>query len=66
MKEHINEELRLKMKQFRSENYNPPIRVLAKECNMNYTMFADWLRGDKDYTETSLVRIKKFLNGKVQ
>ncbi|WP_414043058.1 hypothetical protein ACMGE9_12315 [Macrococcus sp. EM39E] len=65
MKEQLNEELRLQMKQFRSENYNPNINKIAEACNMNYTQFADWLRGERNFKKDTLGRIKKFLNGKV-
>lgn len=62
----LNESVRKQMKQYRSDNYNPNINKIAEACNMNYTQFADWLRGTRNFKKETLARVEKFLNGKVQ
>lgn len=61
----LNESVRKQMKQYRSDNYNPSINKIAEACNMNYTQFADWLRGTRNFKKETLARVQKFLNGKV-
>ncbi|TDM04050.1 hypothetical protein [Macrococcus carouselicus] len=56
-----NAAVRKQMNQFIKDNFSPSLKVIAKEISINYTMFADWYRGDRNVGDATLKKIEKFL-----
>lgn len=56
-----NTKIRNEMKQFVDNNFDPSLKKIAKAMSMNYTMFADWYRNDRNFGDKTLKKVEKFL-----
>lgn len=56
-----NEETRINFNEWLKNNYQPQIKLVTKDIDIEYYYFAQWLNGKKNMSQSKLDKVNNFI-----